>query len=323
MMRKYGGKELAKVLYYYGLIGDVRQAQFNINCPFHDDPNPSMMINLSKGTFYCFGCGLFGNAYDFVKYAQPELNELQVCIILEKILHSKDVAGLDVRYKKKQCKGDMPQMLIDAEDYYFGLKNVDWEKSLTKSQAEVLGYMSNRGFCGRDLNFAKCKVSCDIAYPIIFPIFDNGTFKGYVCRTMNRRVEKKRKYLYNDGFRKRDTLCGEYEETCIPVLCEGYLDYLSIKSKGRIKNAAAILGWHISDNQIEKLYKKNIKKVICALDNPKIDKAGEKGIRLLEKYFKVYPFPYPEGIKDPGAMDSKQIRQSIRHVIEVIVHDRL
>lgn len=101
MMRKYGGKEFAKVLYYYDLVGGITQAEFNINCPFHDDPNPSMRIKLTNGTFYCFGCGLFGDAYDFVKYAQPELDDLQACIVLEKILHSKEIAGLDVKYVKK------------------------------------------------------------------------------------------------------------------------------------------------------------------------------------------------------------------------------
>ena len=82
MIRTYGGKELAKVLIYYGTISDVTVSEFNINCPFHNDPNPSMRIKLSEGTYFCFGCGLFGNAYDFVRNANPELNELQCCLLL-------------------------------------------------------------------------------------------------------------------------------------------------------------------------------------------------------------------------------------------------
>lgn len=318
MIRKYDGKDLARVLLYYGLIGEITSSEFNINCPFHDDPNPSMMIKLTNGTFYCFGCGLFGNAYDFVKYAQPELDNLQCCIVLEKIVRSEEVRKIDIRYKKKKSKTDLSQMLIDAEDYYYGLKKVDWTGNLTSEQKEVYEYMEKRGFDKNALNYAKCRVSANIAYPIIFPIFDNNIFRGYVCRTTNKRVEQKAKYLYNDGFRKRDTLCGQYEEKCIPILCEGFLDYLSIKTKGRIKNVVAVLGWHISDEQVNKLKQKGIKKVICALDNPEIDKAGEKGIRLLEKYFDVVPFCYPDSIKDPGEMSKKQMQDSIKQVLKVV-----
>lgn len=317
MTRTYDGKDLAKVLYYYGLIADVTTTEFNINCPFHDDPNPSMMIKLSNGTFYCFGCGLYGNAYDFVKFAQPELNDLQVCIVLEKILKSDKIVNLDVKYKKKQRKNDISFMLEEAEDYYYGLKRVDWTKQLSGDQQKIFDYMSDRGFTKQDLNFAGCKVSCNIAYPILFPILDNGIFKGHVGRTMRKSVEQRRKYLYNDGFRKRDTLCGTYQEKSVPVLCEGFLDYLSVKTKGRLKNVIAVLGWHISDLQIEKLYEKKIKKVICALDNPKVDKAGEKGLRLLEKHFEVIPFPYPEGVKDPGEMSIKQMQKSIKKLCDM------
>ena len=52
MTREYGGKELAKVLIYYGLIADVVSSDFNIICPFHEDVNPSMRICLTDGSSY-------------------------------------------------------------------------------------------------------------------------------------------------------------------------------------------------------------------------------------------------------------------------------
>lgn len=317
MIRKYDGKDLAKVLVYYGLIDGVSRSDFNINCPFHDDPNPSMSIKLSSGKFYCFGCGLFGDAYNFVKFANPALDELQCCVLLEKILRTDKVKRLDVKYKRDNRKENAGRMLEEAEDYFFGLCPVRWGSSdKTEEQAEIEHYMQNRGFAAKDLFFADCRISSNVTYPVIFPIYDNGNFKGYVCRTMDKRVEQKRKYLYNDGFRKRDTLCGVYHDSEICVVCEGFLDYLSLKSKARLKNVVALLGWHASDEQIKMLQKKNIKIVICALDNPEIDKSGEKGIRLLEKYFKVIPFPYPKGVKDAGEMSVRQLNESIRRIKE-------
>src|SRR5690606_11453077 len=37
--------------------GDV-----HVNCVFHNDPNPSLVINLKDGRYHCFGCRGKGNA---------------------------------------------------------------------------------------------------------------------------------------------------------------------------------------------------------------------------------------------------------------------
>ena len=311
MKRTYTGKDLLKVLFFYGIVNDTDVSEFNIICPFHDDINPSMHINLSEGTFFCFGCGLYGNAFDFVKHAQPELNDLQVCIYLEKILNSNEIKQINIKYRKKK-RANNKQAIIEADDYFFGLKKVDWYNCTEEQKMTVLDYMKKRGFKAKDLNAADCRMSYNKAYPIIFPILDNGEFKGYVSRTTNKYVESKRKYLYNDGFRKRDTLCGTYKEKSIVFICEGFLDRLNLITKRKIKNCVALLGWHMSDMQYEKLKQKHIDTVVSVLDN---DVSGEKGTRLLQKYFEnVIRFPFPEGVKDVGEMTRKQINQSLRSV---------
>lgn len=308
MVRTYGGKELAKVLIYYGLIADVVSSDFNIICPFHEDINPSMRICLDDGSFFCFGCGAKGNALDFVRKVHPELNELQACVLLEQILNSDEVKKLNVKYRKKRRINNR-QALNEAHDYYYGLRTVDWNNIHTKEEQEVLQYMKQRRFDARALNIAQCKTNYNIAYPFLFPILDNGEFKGWVGRTMNKYVEKKRKYLYNDGFRKRDTLCGNYEQNKIVFICEGFMDYLSLRTRGHIKNVVAILGWHISDEQVQKLKDKGVTTVVSALDN---DKAGNKGTEYLKKFFHVIRFEYPEGVKDTGEMSEQELRLAIR-----------
>lgn len=308
MNRVYGGKELAKVLIYYGLIIEVSSSDFNIVCPFHDDINPSMRVSLEDGSFYCFGCGVKGNALDFVKNAQPELNELQACVMLEQILNSKEVKNINVKYRKKR-RTQNKQALIEAHDYYYGLKQTDWNNIKTKEEQEILEYMEQRGFDRKSLNVSMCKANYNIAYPIVFPILDNGEFKGWVGRTTNKYVEKKRKYFYNEGFRKRDTLCGNYEQGKIVFVCEGFMDYLSLRTRGHIKNVVAILGWHISDEQVEKLKNKGVRTVVSSLDN---DKAGKRGTEYLKRFFNVIPFQYPDGKKDAGEMTEKELAIAIR-----------
>lgn len=309
MVRTYGGKELAKVLIYYGLIGDVVSSDFNIICPFHEDINPSMRICLNDGSFFCFGCGAKGNALDFVRKVHPELNELQACVLLEQILNSDEVKKLNVKYRKKRRINNR-QALNEAHDYYYGLRTVDWNNIHTKEEQEVLQYMKQRGFDARALNISQCKTNYNIAYPFLFPILDNGEFKGWVGRTMNKYVEKKRKYLYNDGFRKRDTLCGNYEQNKTVFICEGFMDYLSLRTRGHIKNVVAILGWHISDEQVQKLKDKGVTTVVSALDN---DEAGNKGTEYLKRFFNhVIRFKYPKGVKDTGEMSEQELKTAIR-----------
>jgi DNA primase len=312
MIRVYDGKDLARVLIYYGLIDEVVTSEFNINCPFHNDPNPSMKVNLSEGSYFCFGCRANGNAYDFVKTAQPELNDLQAAVILEKILHSDKIKKLNVQYRKKKKKKRW-SALSEAKDYYYGIRTTDWNRPTTKEEKAILEYMKRRGFNAKALNVVNCKANYNIAYPILFPIYDNGRFMGWVGRTTNEYVERKRKYLYNDGFYKRDTLCGNYEENKVVFICEGFMDYLSLRTRGHIKNVVAILGWHISDEQVKKLKEKGIKTVVSALDN---DKCGIKGTEYLKNFFNVIRFCYPEDKKDAGDMTEQELKEAIKQTKE-------
>ena len=143
MTRTYGGKELAKVLIYYGIVEEITTTEFNILCPFHDDINPSMRICLDDGTFFCFGCEAKGNALDFVMKAHPELNDLQACCLLEQILHSDKIEKLQIKVKRKRKK-QSKQALIEAKDYYYGLKTTDWNKADSRDEKQIIEYMKKR-----------------------------------------------------------------------------------------------------------------------------------------------------------------------------------
>ena len=50
--------------------------EYKALCPFHKERTPSFYINDQKGTYYCFGCHMKGNALDFVRaYEGFTLNE--------------------------------------------------------------------------------------------------------------------------------------------------------------------------------------------------------------------------------------------------------
>lgn len=291
---KFGGNELAKVLHFYGFPPEEEK----IVCPFHVDTEPSMKIDYTSGTFHCFGCQLTGNALNFVQLAE-KTDDLEACKRFYKILKSKKVKGINVdKIASSKKKKNTKQSLIEASDYYHCLKTIDWSDNKDEDIIIPRDYMKKRGFSYKTLTSCKAKLTYNKSYPIIFPMMDNGTFKGWVCRTTFKAIEKKRKYLYNDGFSRRTTLCGTYKSKTVMVV-EGYMDMLKAKQFG-IKNVVAILGWKITPNQIEKLKEAGVTHIISALD---MDKCGRKGTLYLTKFFKVTDFQYPDGVKDMGDMD--------------------
>lgn len=314
------GKELAKVLWYYNLIPSVDKAVQKIICPFHDDVNPSVIIDLSKGRWYCFGCGKSGDARKFVSEMERKYhnsNDLESAIKFNKILKSKKCSDIKISRAIKHYKRPNKKALyIEAYDYYHCLSKIDWR---APSEVEEINhsrsYMKKRGYSPKTLNKVKAKVTYNKQYQIIFPLLDNGKFKGWVCRTSDKEVEKFRKYLYNRGFARVNTLCGDYGSKDYVIVVEGFMDRLRFIECGiEPDNVVAILGWKMSDEQQRKLKDKGIKYIISALDN---DTAGRKGTAFLKTTgFKVVRWQYLKGIKDPGEMNETQFNKCYRRTVK-------
>lgn len=297
------GNDLKKVFFYYGLELDDKMV-----CPFHNDNRPSCHVNYEEGIFHCFACETSGDAFQFVKLANPKINELQQLILYHAILNSKKVRKLHLEktdVKKSVGKEKDKNLLLEmAHDFYFGLKTSDWNKE----RNEYKKYMIKRGFTSKALNACKAKLTItNNNYPLIFPIFDMDQFKGYVCRTTNKRVEQNRKYLYNEGFSRIDTLGGNYDNEVV-VLCEGYMDKLKMSQFG-LKHVAAIFGWKITQKQIDKLKARGVKTIISALD---MDRPGREGTDYLRNFFHVVEFQFPDGVKDPGDLNGEQFKTAYR-----------
>lgn len=309
--------ELAKVLWYYNLIPNISEPVQKIVCPFHDDVNPSMRVDLSEGRWYCFGCGKYGDDKRFVYEMESKyhnLNDLQSMKVYYKILKSKKCSDINIKASLKHYKKKPNKLLYDeAYDYYHCLSKVDWLKDYDIDEVNVArDYMNKRGFNPRTLIKCGAKVTYNNSYGLIFPMLDNGKFKGWVCRTMRKDIEVKRKYLYNEGFRRASTLVGNYGIHRYVVIVEGYMDRLKFIQFG-IDNVVAILGWKMSAEQQSKLKSKGITHIISALDN---DECGIKGTQYLSTMFKVTRFQYPKHIKDPGEMSEDMFKKCYRKTIK-------
>jgi DNA primase len=317
-VNEQNGEDLLKVFWYYNLIpsksvGDTEK----IVCPLHGDVNPSLLLDFNNGSWFCFGCQQGGDAKKFVKLIERKnngLNDLQSYKKYLQILKSDKCS--DVKYKTSAIKKRQSNANLynQAYDYYHGLKKIDWNLD-DQDLIQFKDYMLNRGFKVSTLNKCKAKITYNRNYGLIFPMIDNGKFKGWVCRTTIEEVEKRRKYLYNEGFSRATTLVGNYGSKNYIFIVEGYMDRLKFIQFGE-ESVVAILGWKMSQEQIQKIRSQSkIEYVISALDN---DECGKKGSEYLRKVFgKQYiRFKYIKGIKDPGEMNQKLFDKMCKKTME-------
>lgn len=315
------GTKLAKVLWYYNLIPDVNSPTQKIVCPFHGDVNPSMLVNLEDGSYFCFGCQRAGDAAKFATEMERKyhgLNDLQAYKRYLAILKSNKCSDIHIDpVKLHKAKKPKKQAYDESYDYYHGLRTPDWRHDEVEEVVEAREYMEKRGFSPETLQACKAKVTYNNTYGLIFPMLDNGKFKGWVSRTMVPEVERRRKYLYNEGFSRATTLCGEYGKHDWVIVVEGYMDRLKFVQNG-ITNVVAILGWKMSAQQEAALKAAGVKYILSALDN---DECGRKGTQHLKMVFgtkRVVRWKYLKAVKDPGDMTPETFRKMYEKSIRAL-----
>lgn len=301
--------EMAKVLRYYGLAPNIMEENPKIVCPIHDDVRPSMKVDVRGNFYYCFGCGRHGNAQQLVKEIETKYNNLNDLQAYKKYLHilkTNKVSDIKIKRSTRTSRKSTKELYDIAYDYYHGLITIDWEDPMDLPEvSQIIDYMSYRGYSKKTLNIVKAKPTFNNSYGLIFPMLDNKKFKGWVCRTMEPDVQEYRKYLYNTGFSRATTLCGDYGKKKYVIVVEGYMDRLRFIDAGvEPDNVVALLGWKMSSQQESKLKSAGVEHIISALDN---DPCGRKGTKYLKTIFKVTRFAYLKGIKDPGEMTNKQL----------------
>jgi DNA primase len=126
--------------------------------------------------------------------------------------------------------------------------------------------------------------------------------KGTVDRTFRNRPA---------GLQRAKTLFGvDVQDDNLVIIVESPLDCLRIHSAGQV-GALATCGTTLSEEQIKLIRRSD--KVICAFDNPEVDKAGKKASDEMRKFARKYGinlffFNYGgSNKKDPGEMTDEEI----------------
>lgn len=320
-------------------------------CPFHKERTPSFSVNPSTQTFQCFGCGIGGNVISFIMMRdncsfEDAVTKLAIRAGVENPENKKDTET-----EKKKNRLYQINDLACAYFYQKGKNSEDAKQYLKKrglSDATIkkfnLGmsggyfadalstYLSSKG-CTKeemlDAGLISQKEESDEYHDkfwnrIMFPIFNaNNKIVGFGGRILG---EGKPKYLNSPEtiiFDKSHELYGLHiakTKNKPFILCEGYLDVISMHQAG-FQTAVASLGTALTYAQAE-IIKKYTNTVFIAYDSdtPGL-RATARAISILEEVgLRVFvattaPFKDVDELLQKGAEGTEEMKKRIREAV--------
>lgn len=329
-------------------------ANFVACCPFHIEKTPSFTVSAGKQFYHCFGCGVSGDAIQF-------LTEYEGLHFIEAVETLAGRLGLTVPIESQAGHNAarflaIYHCLAEASSFYqMQLRNHP-EASLAQK------YLKSRGLTGKiakyfhlgyaptgwdnlvqhlgtDKTRLEVLVAAGLAVKkepdrlydrfrerIIFPIRDRrGRVVGFGGRVLGSQGEPK--YLNSPEtvvFNKGQELYGLYEARSGNrvlkqlVVVEGYIDVVSLVQAG-IKNVVATLGTALTAKQVEMLFRQVSELIFCFDGDKAGKKAAERALSLILPHMKeglrVRFIVLPEG-EDPDSFVRNQGTAAFLECIE-------
>jgi DNA primase len=298
-----GRNDIVDVISGYVSLKKKGNSHFGL-CPFHNEKSPSFSVSRDKQMYYCFGCGAGGNVFTFlmeyenmtfpeamqtlaqragidlpVQEASPEarkeaderarlreMNKLAAQYFY--VLLHRDRGEKGLRYLKNRG-------ITDETIRHFGLGYADIYRD------DLYQFLKQRGYTDDELK-ASGLVTINEKYGgndkfwnrVMFPIMDvNNRVIGFGGRVMG---DGNPKYLNSQEtklFDKSRNLYGlnfaKSSRKKEMILCEGYLDVISMHQAG-FTNAVASLGTAFTSGH-GILLKRYTDRVVLSFDS---DEAG-------------------------------------------------
>ena len=317
-------------------------------CPFHSEKTPSCTIYPENQSFYCFGCGIGGDAISFVRkmdnvgyldavqiLAQRsglqmparspeeertaglrrrcyEINRETANYYFTQLVKGADKRGLQY-FRERQLKPDT------IKQYGLGFAPDDWHalRDHLKAQGFYEDDMVAAGVCRRS---EKGAVYDYFRNRVIFPIVD---LKGSVIAFGGRVLDdSKPKYLntndtpvFNKGHNLFSLNFAKNAASTTFLLAEGYMDVIALH-QGGFPNAVATLGTAITPEQA-RIIANYAKEVVITYDS---DGAGQAATQRALNHFAAVGLPCRilkiEGAKDPDEFIKKYGPDRFRMLIE-------
>lgn len=313
-------------------------------CPFHNEKSPSFSVAPSKGIYKCFGCGVGGDAIQFVMDIEG-INYIEALKYLAKKYGIEiQEEEMDASQLQAQNEKDSLFIVLNYANEYF--KSLLWEHE--EGKAIGLSYFKERGFNESTIHkfelgyaveawdgLAKAAekkgyskellekagliISKDDRYydrfrgRVIFPIHNvSGKVIAFGARIL--KTEKNQpKYINSPEtpvYHKSNILYGIHQarqaikQNDNCYLVEGYTDVISLHLAD-VQNVVASSGTSLTEEQI-KLIGRYTENITVLFDSDAAGmKAALRGIdMILEKGLNVRVVVFPEG-EDPDSFSKK------------------
>lgn len=322
-------------------------------CPFHSEKTPSFVVYPRDNSFYCFGCGVGGNAVTFVRQIE-HLDYVDAVEFLAKrvgitVPHdTRDSDAREYRVEKKR----VIEMNVEAAHYFHkclfsesadakaALSYFTEKRGLSLATIRHFGlgfapdsydafvrYMRSKGYRDEELvaGFLAGRSSSGSVYAafrnrVMFPIIDvTGNVIAFGGRVMDNSTPKYRNSSDTPAFKKsRNLFALNFARlTCAEslILCEGYMDVIALHAAG-FTNAVATLGTAITPEQARIMSKYTKKVIICYDSDEPGQKAAQRALRILgEVGVDVGVLRLP-GAKDPDEFIRAQGKEKFRECLE-------
>lgn len=277
-------------------------------CPFHNEKSPSFSVSRDKQMYYCFGCGAGGNVFTFLmeyeNFSFPEalkyLAERAGMELPEEELNEEAKRAMDEKARLREMNK------LSANYFYYLLHSKRGQKGLAylkdRGITDVtikhfgLGYadiynddlyrfLKSKGYSDEDLKDSALVTiderrggSDKFWNRVMFPIMDvNNRVIGFGGRVMGDGSPKYLNSKETKLFDKSRNLYGlnfaRSSRKKEIILCEGYMDVISMHQAG-FTNAVAALGTAFTSGH-GTLLKRYTENVILSFDS---DEAGQRAI---------------------------------------------
>lgn len=252
-------------------------SQLFFNCPFHEDDNGHLGVNVAKGVYHCFKCNSSGK----IKELEAPLTDFK-----------KKVE--DFLYGRPEEKEGQKVLVTLPEDY----------QKIHSGSGLPYRYLRDRGISEDEIRKYKMGYCSSgfFAERIIIPIYMENILKYFVGRTYTNRAPK---YL-NTPVPKDSTIFKTFSgRVDKAIICEGVFDAISI---GRVFPAISILGKVLNGSQQIMSIVGATRQAFVMLDSD-AEKDGFLAASLLNYYIPTQVMFIKA--KDPGSMTPKEIRKML------------
>lgn len=320
-------------------------------CPFHQEKNPSFMVDEERQIFHCFGCGEGGNIFTFImkmeKLNFPEAIKMLaqkagVSLPVSEKQNSKNIQEKDLIYRLNEIAADYYHKNLfltqgkSALDYllkrgfskeiinkfelgyalpgFEHLVNVFLSKKITPAGLFKAGLASKSTKTNKTIDYFRNR--------IIFPIFNlQGNIIAFGGRVLDDKLPKYINSPETLVYQKSKNLYGFFQakksirKQNQVIVMEGYTDVLMAHQFG-VDNAVASLGTALTVQQIS-FVKRFADEMIVAFD---ADTAGQsatlRSLSLIKKAgIKVRVISLPAN-SDPADILLKKGKQFFINLIE-------